>query len=282
MSTEAQVGGGGQALLAEVEDEYDPAQPNSYEDVLRARALQQKQAELAEKRKALEKHRVELLLEARKRAEATAAQQHADLPLPPPPPLPAGMQLPPPPPLPPAQHLPAVVDEELPDTAQAATPAAADGKTAAQRMMERMGWREGQGLGKAGDGMTSCLVVRKTDARAGVIVNAPAPKVTSVLCLRGMVLPGEVDEALEDEVAEECEKFGPVTTVVIFEAIGNVPPALAVRIFVQFTRVESAVKAKAEMDGRFFGGRQVTAHFFDEERFDAQDFAPQEGEFGET
>ena len=270
----------GQSLVADVEDEYNPAQPNSYEDVLRARALQHKQAELAEKRKALERHRVELL-EARRRAEAAAQlqqQAYAHLPLPPPPPLPPGMQLPPPPPPPPP-----AVDEEMADDNSAP-----DGKTAAQRMMERMGWREGQGLGKAGDGMTSCLVVKKTDARAGVIVNAPAPKLapqpTCVLCLRGMVGPGQVDDALEDEVAEECEKCvggpGSVVQVLIFEATdGGVAPALAVRIFVQFTSVEAAVKARAEMDGRFFGGRQISAAYFDEARFEAQDLAPCAGEF---
>ena len=273
----------GQSLIADVDDEYNPAQPNSYEDVLRARALQQKQAELAEKRKALERHRVELL-EARRRAEAAALlqqQAYAELPLPPPPPLPPGMQLPPPPP--PPLPLPPAVDEEMADDSTAA-----DGKTAAQRMMERMGWREGQGLGKAGDGMTSCLVVKKTDARAGVIVNAPAPKPapqpTCVLCLRGMVGPGQVDDALEDEVAEECEKCsggpGSVVQVLIFEATdGSVAPALAVRIFVQFTSVEAAVKARAEMDGRFFGGRQISAVFFDEGRFEATDLAPCAGEF---
>jgi splicing factor 45 len=269
----------GQSLIADVEDEYNPAQPNSYEDVLRARALQQKQAELAEKRKALERHRVELL-EARRRAEAAAQlqqQAYAQLPLPPPPPLPPGMQLPPPPPLPPA------VDEEMADDSSAP-----DGKTAAQRMMERMGWREGQGLGKAGDGMKSCLVVKKTDARAGVIVNAPAPRLapqpTCVLCLRGMVGPGQVDDALEDEVAEECEKCvggpGSVVQVLIFEATdAGIAPHLAVRIFVQFTSIEAAVKARAEMDGRFFGGRQISAAFYDEGRFEAQDLAPCAGEF---
>lgn len=52
------------------------------------------------------------------------------------------------------------------------------GMSAAQRMMEKMGWREGQGLGKARQGMTTPLVAQKTDTHAAVIVNAqptPAP-----------------------------------------------------------------------------------------------------------
>jgi len=42
----------------------------------------------------------------------------------------------------------------------------------AARMMEKMGWKEGQGLGRARQGMVTPLVAQKTDARSGVIVNA--------------------------------------------------------------------------------------------------------------
>ncbi len=93
---------------------------------------------------------------------------------------------------------------------------------------------------------------------------------------------GEVDEELEDEVAEECEKYGPVVRVLIFEVTdGSCAPDAAVRIFVQFLRTESAAKARAEMDGRFFGGRVVRAAFFSEARFEAQQLAPVAGEFGD-
>ena len=136
--------------------------------------------------------------------------------------------------------------------------------TAAQRMMEKMGWREGQSLGKSEQG------------------TAAAELPTRVLCLRGMVGRGEVDEALEDEVADECEKFGGVLRVLIYEVTDAAcPPDASVRIFVQFVRVEGALKAQAEMDGRFFGGRVVSASFFSEERFEAQDLAPPSGAAGD-
>lgn len=50
------------------------------------------------------------------------------------------------------------------------------GPSFAQRMMEKMGWKEGLGLGKAHQGITTPLVAQKTDHRSAVIVNAALPK----------------------------------------------------------------------------------------------------------
>eukprot|EP00258_Populus_trichocarpa_P046716 XP_024462735.1 DNA-damage-repair/toleration protein DRT111, chloroplastic [Populus trichocarpa] len=52
--------------------------------------------------------------------------------------------------------------------------------TAAQRMMAKMGWKEGQGLGKQEQGIMTSLMAKKTDRRAAVIVNASEKKVKSV------------------------------------------------------------------------------------------------------
>merc|ERR1719376_1071580 len=87
-----------------------------------------------------------------------------------------------------------------------------------------------------------------------------------VLC-KNMVGPGEVDDDLEPEVKEECNgKYGDVSKVVIFE-MPNVPPEEAVRIFIEFKRVESAIKAVVDLNGRFFGGREVQARFYDQDKF---------------
>lgn len=82
-----------------------------------------------------------------------------------------------------------------------------------------------------------------------------------------MVGPGEVDSDLEPEVREECQtKYGDVSKVIIFE-IPTAEEVEAVRIFVEFKRIEAAIKAVIDLNGRFFAGRQVKAGFYDVEKF---------------
>lgn len=88
-----------------------------------------------------------------------------------------------------------------------------------------------------------------------------------------MVGAGDVDNELEGEVKDECNaKYGEVVTVVINE-LSNVAPEEAVRIFVEFKRIESAIKAVVDLNGRFFGGRQVKAGFFDFNKFKSKQLA---------
>lgn len=57
-----------------------------------------------------------------------------------------------------------------------------------------------------------------------------------------MVGPGDVDEELEPEVKDECNtKYGDVNNVLIHEQFGTTPED-AVKIFVEFKRIESAIK----------------------------------------
>lgn len=89
-----------------------------------------------------------------------------------------------------------------------------------------------------------------------------------MVLLKNMVGPGEVDDDLEPEVKDECNtKYGPVNSVIIHEVTTDNAEE-AVRIFVEFQRIESAIKAVVDLNGRFFGGRQVKATFYDTEKYD--------------
>merc|ERR1711957_281187 len=155
----------------------------------------------------------------------------------------------------------------------------------ATKMMKKMGWKEGQGLGKDEQGMSNPLVLQKTDKASGKIVEGgtikrdaagqPEPKQpkaaasrppTKVLLLLNLVGAGDVDEDLEEETAEEASKYGKLKKCVVKEVKG-LSDKEAVRIFLQYEAVEGATKALVDMNGRYFGGRVVKAKFYDEERF---------------
>ncbi|XP_051974612.1 splicing factor 45 [Xyrauchen texanus] len=174
------------------------------------------------------------------------------------------------------------------------------GGTVAHKIMQKYGFREGQGLGKHEQGLSTALSVEKTSKRGGKIIIGDSAEKTSgsnqnvadthgasadsskkneanplteilkcptkVVLLRNMVGRGEVDEDLEAETKEECEKYGKVVKCVIFE-ISAVPDEDAVRIFLEFERVESAIKAVVDLNGRYFGGRVVKACFYNLDRF---------------
>lgn len=172
------------------------------------------------------------------------------------------------------------------------TPTKGPSLSVAEQMMKKMGWKEGRGLGREGQGILNPLEHKKLKGKgpaSGVIVDTNSlgnlskrRKVESskVVLLRNMVGPGEVDEDLESETAEECTKFGPVVRCKIYEEKNPmVPPERAVRIFVQFTTLESAIKAINGLNGRFFAKRQVEAIFFDEERLEHGDLASHPDEY---
>uniref|UniRef100_A0A674A178 Splicing factor 45 n=1 Tax=Salmo trutta TaxID=8032 RepID=A0A674A178_SALTR len=167
------------------------------------------------------------------------------------------------------------------------------GGTVAHKIMQKYGFREGQGLGKHEQGLSTALSVEKTSKRGGKIIIGDATEKTDpskkseanplteilkcptkVVLLRNMVGRGEVDEDLEGETKEECEKYGKVIKCVIFE-IAQVTDDEAVRIFLEFERVESAIKAVVDLNGRFFGGRVVKACFYNQDKFRVLDLGEQ-------
>merc|ERR1719427_1416502 len=84
---------------------------------------------------------------------------------------------------------------------------------------------------------------------------------STVMVLRNMVGPEDIDDDLEGEVTEECGKFGAVNRVIIYqEKQGEEDDAdIIVKIFVEFSMASEMVKAIESLNDRWFGGRKVQA-----------------------
>merc|ERR1719220_1710911 len=85
----------------------------------------------------------------------------------------------------------------------------------------------------------------------------------------------EVDEELQMEIEEECNKYGKVQNVIIYQERQSEEEdaEVHVKIFVEFSEHSEVKVAKSALDGRFFGGRTVSALVYDQELFDQQDFS---------
>ncbi|GJP70385.1 hypothetical protein CLOP_g1334 [Closterium sp. NIES-67] len=281
--------GGGAALVAAaaaVVDEYDPARPNDYEKILKgeeeegrrggaeARDGEEEEGgggEEKEREAVLQRQRdLELAIKAeRERAAAAKASEQEGA---------ASAS---------AAASAASERSQLRVSGEEAWRRRAllsDGLTAAERMMMKMGWKAGQGLGKQEQGITTPLMAKKTDKHGGVIVAASPLKKggggeggennaagaggrgRSWWCaLNGLLLRWSyygtwlVQErwmrSWKRRWRGECLKYGTVTRVLIFEITDpSCRPVEAVRIFITFDRTESATKALVDLDGRFFGG----------------------------
>merc|ERR1719322_1857330 len=98
---------------------------------------------------------------------------------------------------------------------------------------------------------------------------------SKVLCLKNMVGSEEVDEQLQEEIEEECSKYGDVENVIIYQERQSEEEdaEIIVKIFVEFGHPGHAKKCRDSLHGRFFGGRQVGAHIYDQMLFDERDFS---------
>jgi len=271
-------------------EEYDPLWPNDYEKVvkdlrdMREKEKEKEEEERIKKREDRIKRETSRFDSEEKVPVAIVGSEEEEKPS-------RGVAIAPP---------PSLQEQVIPK---------AYGASVAAKIMAKYGFKEGQGLGKKEQGIANALQVEKTSKRGGRIVhekeimpppppglmmNAVPPPLnlspprpvsptsksemtiteimktpSKVVLLRNMVGPGEVDEELEPEVKDECNtKYGDVIKVIIYE-IPNTHPEEAVRIFVEFKRIESAIKAVVDLNGRFFGGRQVKAGFYSWEKLES-------------
>ncbi|CAI4228075.1 unnamed protein product [Auanema sp. JU1783] len=167
----------------------------------------------------------------------------------------------------------------------------------AANIMSKYGYKEGSGLGKDEQGINTALQIEKVGRSTGVIVNesnksdegsqststmptlpsratnnaAVMSNASKVLLLKNVVSTSEVDKDLEVEIQGELSKYGQIQSVYV-HTMEKLADDEAVRIFVEFTNVAQAIKAFVVMNGRFFGGRQVVASFYNHDNYVNKDY----------
>ncbi|XP_012235987.1 poly(U)-binding-splicing factor half pint isoform X2 [Linepithema humile] len=97
-----------------------------------------------------------------------------------------------------------------------------------------------------------------------------------VVILRNMVAPEDVDETLQEEIQDECSKFGVVERVIIYkerQSEDDENAEVIVKIFVEFSQMSEAERARDSLNGRYFGGRLVKGELYDQALFDNSDFS---------
>ncbi|XP_042566280.1 poly(U)-binding-splicing factor PUF60-B isoform X5 [Clupea harengus] len=119
------------------------------------------------------------------------------------------------------------------------------------------------------------LSISGSSARHMVMQKLLRKQESSVMVLRNMVGPEDIDDDLEGEVTEECGKFGAVNRVIIYqERQGEEDDAeIIVKIFVEFSEAAEMNKAIQALNNRWFAGRKVVAEVYEYERFNNSDLS---------
>jgi len=122
------------------------------------------------------------------------------------------------------------------------------------------------------------ISIKGQNARQLVMQRLMRPQESKVIILRNMVGPEDVDETLQEEIQEECTKYGVVSRVIIFnekqtENEDDEEAEIIVKIFVEFSTSIEAIRARDALHGRFFGGRRVIAELYDQSLFDHGDLS---------
>ncbi|KAL5280305.1 PUF60 family protein [Megaselia abdita] len=122
------------------------------------------------------------------------------------------------------------------------------------------------------------MSIKGQNARQLVMQRLMRPQESKVVILRNMVGIEDVDETLQDEIQDECSKFGIVERVIIYnekqtENEDDEDAEVIVKIFVEFSASSECLKATDALHGRFFGGRRVIAQSYDQALFDHGDLS---------
>uniref|UniRef100_A0A9I9D1C0 Splicing factor U2af large subunit n=1 Tax=Cucumis melo TaxID=3656 RepID=A0A9I9D1C0_CUCME len=129
--------------------------------------------------------------------------------------------------------------------------------------------RANQGANQPKPEQESVLLHAQQQIALQKLMLQPGAVSTKVLCLTQVVTPEELinDEDYEDimeDMRGEGGKFGTLVNVVIPRPRPN---EAAPGVFLEYADIDSATKARAGLNGRKFGGNQVMAVFYPENKF---------------
>ncbi|CAF5224557.1 unnamed protein product [Rotaria magnacalcarata] len=91
-----------------------------------------------------------------------------------------------------------------------------------------------------------------------------------------MVGPEDVDDDLQQEITDECSKYGEVIKVVIYteqQGDDDDNAEQIVKIFVEFQTSKQAEKTIESLNGRYFAGRMIKAELYDQMAYQAEDLS---------
>lgn len=122
------------------------------------------------------------------------------------------------------------------------------------------------------------MSIKGQSARHLVMQRLMRPVDSKVVILRNMVGPEDVDESLQEEIQDECSKFGKVERVVIYKEKQtdneeDDQSDVLVKIFVEFSQSVATERSRDALNGRYFGGRLVKAEIYDQALFDHGDLS---------
>ncbi|VDO18456.1 unnamed protein product [Heligmosomoides polygyrus] len=141
------------------------------------------------------------------------------------------------------------------NTAQALAAAAKAGELSDAVINEQMNSEDATLASQEG------LAIRGNDARHLLMAKLMRTNRSTVLVLRNMVSPEDIDEYLEDEIKGECSKYG--------EHFDCFPCGERTRS-IELLQVDAA---RAALDKRFFDGHTVSAEVYDQAMFDHNDLS---------
>ncbi|XP_073122435.1 splicing factor U2af large subunit B-like isoform X1 [Henckelia pumila] len=133
--------------------------------------------------------------------------------------------------------------------------------------------RANQGTAQPNPEQESVLLHAQQQIALQKLMLQPSVVATKVLCLTEVVSAEELndDDDYEDILEDmkiECGKFGTLVNVIIPRPSPNNEQAPGVgKVFLEYEDIEGATKARQGLHGRRFGGKEVVAVFYPENKF---------------